>query len=283
MNFTRIEDQLTQIQMYPYSSIQNNLFIKLNMNSKFFPVPCNFKLSSFKCKQRSIKNICVPLKFGQRATSGTRAINLAPLGHLPSSSPETNFIINNICVPLKFGQRATSGTRAINSPPLGFDVEIRGLRHLTPYLNNKDSSNFHKPQEKPQKVRKKLEFLRNTSFRQNPFFYTVVTQKLINLNTYLKFLPIVYIGVRFMRVHVKKKIKNRWSQLFSESLKLKCLRNMSKPRKFANDFVKKFNTKFSIKFPSNNYKENTIFIIGKSVMSILLKLQPVTKIGIFFT
>ncbi|KAF0710754.1 Uncharacterized protein FWK35_00026800, partial [Aphis craccivora] len=43
---------------------------------------------------------------------------------------------------------------------------------------------FSKAPEKPnKKLRKKREFLRKTSFRPNRFFYMVIIQKLITVNT----------------------------------------------------------------------------------------------------
>ncbi|KAF0771081.1 Uncharacterized protein FWK35_00007716 [Aphis craccivora] len=44
-------------------------------------------------------------------------------------------------------------------------------------------NSFQKRREKPKKIKEKREFLRKTSFRPNRFFYMVVIQKLITINT----------------------------------------------------------------------------------------------------
>ncbi|KAF0702681.1 Uncharacterized protein FWK35_00032709 [Aphis craccivora] len=44
-------------------------------------------------------------------------------------------------------------------------------------------NSFQKRRENPKKIKEKREFLRKTSFRPNRFFYMVVTQKLITVNT----------------------------------------------------------------------------------------------------
>ncbi|KAF0753812.1 Uncharacterized protein FWK35_00021235 [Aphis craccivora] len=44
-------------------------------------------------------------------------------------------------------------------------------------------NSFQKRREKPKKNKEKREFLRKTSFRPNRFFYMVVIQKLITVNT----------------------------------------------------------------------------------------------------
>ncbi|KAF0748213.1 Uncharacterized protein FWK35_00014672 [Aphis craccivora] len=43
--------------------------------------------------------------------------------------------------------------------------------------------NFQKRREKPKKIKEKREFLRKASFRPNRFFYMVVIQKQITINT----------------------------------------------------------------------------------------------------
>ncbi|KAF0689212.1 Uncharacterized protein FWK35_00038176 [Aphis craccivora] len=44
-------------------------------------------------------------------------------------------------------------------------------------------NSFQKHLEKPKKIKEKREFLRKTSFRPNRFFYIVVIQKLITVNS----------------------------------------------------------------------------------------------------
>ncbi|KAF0772374.1 Uncharacterized protein FWK35_00015141 [Aphis craccivora] len=44
-------------------------------------------------------------------------------------------------------------------------------------------NSFQKHREKTKKIKEKREFLRKTSFRPNKFFYMVVNQKLITVNT----------------------------------------------------------------------------------------------------
>ncbi|KAF0760884.1 Uncharacterized protein FWK35_00022104 [Aphis craccivora] len=44
-------------------------------------------------------------------------------------------------------------------------------------------NSFQKRWEKPKKIKEKREFLRKTSFRPNRFFYMVVIQKLITVNS----------------------------------------------------------------------------------------------------
>ncbi|KAF0702714.1 Uncharacterized protein FWK35_00028910, partial [Aphis craccivora] len=66
----------------------------------------------------------------------------------------------------------------------------------------------------PKKVTEKREFLRKTSFRPNQFFYIVVNQKLITVNTF------------HQRFIVDKK-------MLDDQKNFKFLRNLSKTRKFA--------------------------------------------------
>ncbi|KAF0772169.1 Uncharacterized protein FWK35_00012125 [Aphis craccivora] len=44
-------------------------------------------------------------------------------------------------------------------------------------------NSFQKHREKPKKIKEERKFLRKTSFRPNRFFYMVVIQKLITVNT----------------------------------------------------------------------------------------------------
>ncbi|KAF0742623.1 Uncharacterized protein FWK35_00038943, partial [Aphis craccivora] len=49
--------------------------------------------------------------------------------------------------------------------------------------SNKFPTVFKRVRKNSKKVAEKREFLRKTSFRPNRFFYTVVNQKLITVNT----------------------------------------------------------------------------------------------------
>ncbi|KAF0753893.1 Uncharacterized protein FWK35_00021084, partial [Aphis craccivora] len=55
--------------------------------------------------------------------------------------------------------------------------------YMRTFRNNVSISNFGGAGKNQKKIKEKRKFLRKTSFRQNRFFYMVVIQKLITVNT----------------------------------------------------------------------------------------------------
>ncbi|KAE9544280.1 hypothetical protein AGLY_001459 [Aphis glycines] len=128
---------------------------------------------------------------------------------------------------------------------------------------------FKKIEKNKKKNDEKGQFLRKTSFRQNRIFYFAITQKLIDVNT-LNFHKIQLKFSIFLIVLkvIKKNPKSLVTIFFYKCLKFEFIRNMSKLRKFASNFV--VGKSFSINFSSNIYKKNSTGLRQKIFMSIVI-------------
>ncbi|KAE9545064.1 hypothetical protein AGLY_000607 [Aphis glycines] len=97
---------------------------------------------------------------------------------------------------------------------------------------------FKKIEKNKKKMTEKREFLRKTSFRQNRIFYFALTQKLIDVNT-LNFhqMFVLAFSIHIVLKVIKKNPKSLVTIFFYKCLMFEFIRNMSKLRKFANNFV----------------------------------------------
>ncbi|KAE9529603.1 hypothetical protein AGLY_011699 [Aphis glycines] len=115
---------------------------------------------------------------------------------------------------------------------------------------------------------------KTTKCRKNWNFYAKQTTKIVDITKFL--------------ISWYYRIKKKKSKIVSHNYLIKVLRNMSNLRKFTSNFevenvkkVKKFNTRFSISFPSNSYRKNwKPHYIGKIISRRYLKISTFFIINI---